>query len=622
MKKLRTHGGIRKPIFRIFGSIAVVLLALTGCSSGSGNSSPTSSSGNAPGKSANTATFAEPPNTVPNWIWPFSPLADFSVSNSSDLQYLLFRPLYWFGNDGKAEVSDSLSLAAEPVFSNGGKTVTVKLKDYKWSNGTSVTAQNVMFWYNMLKAEKKNYAAYTPGQFPDNVVSVSTPDAKTIVFNTDKAYSQQWFLYNQLSTITPMPDAWDMTAANTKGDCATNESGCAAVYKYLISQSKDLPTYATNPLWQVVDGPWKLTKFNADGHITFVPNPTYSGPVKASLKEFIEVPFTTDDAEFQVLRGGNTIDVGYLPTQDLQAAKPANTGPAEAGPNPLSANYKLAPWFLYGVNYFPINFNNPTVGPIFKQLYFRQALQSVVDQPAILSSAAKNYGVETTGPVPLYPDSPLISQTEKNNPYPFSIANAKKDLTDNGWTVNAGGASVCAKPGSGAGECGAGVAAGAKMDFNLQYASGNQTITTAMQSLKSNAAQVGITLNITPAPFNTVTGTAIPCSGKTCTWQMGNWGGGWVYAPDYYPTGEVLWETGAGSNSGSYSNPAIDKLILNTTTQSGTAVMQAYENALAKDLPVIWQPNYTYSLTEVANGLQGATTQNPYSAINPEEWHY
>jgi peptide/nickel transport system substrate-binding protein len=160
------------------------------------------------------------------------------------------------------------------------------------------------------------------------------------------------------------------------------------------------------------------------------------------------------------------------------------------------------------------------------------------------------------------------------------------------------------------------------MDFNLQYASGNQTITTAMQSLKSNAAQVGITLNITPAPFNTVTGTAIPCSGKTCTWQMGNWGGGWVYAPDYYPTGEVLWETGAGSNSGSYSNPAVDKLILNTTTQSGTAVMQAYEDALAKDLPVIWQPNYTYSLTEVANGLQGATTQNPYSAINPEEWHY
>lgn len=622
MKKLRTHGGIRKPIFRIFGSIAVVLLALTGCSSGNGSPNATTASANAPGKAANTATFAEPPNTVPNWIWPFAPIADFSVSNSSDLQYLMFRPLYWFGNDGKAEVNDSLSLAAAPVYSNGGKTVTIKLKPYNWSNGTAVTSADVMFWFNMAKAEKTNYAAYVPGQFPDNIVSATAPDAKTIVFNTDKAYSQQWFLSNQLGQITPMPAAWDMTAANTKGTCASSESGCAAVYKYLIAQSKDLPTYATNPLWQVVDGPWSLKSFNSDGHITFVPNTKYSGPVKPTLKEFIEVPFTTDSAEFNVLRGASTIDVGYLPTQDLSSPRPANTSPGQAGPNPLSANYTLAPWNLYGINYFPINFNNPTVGPIFKQLYFRQALQSTVDQKGILTSAAKNYGFETTGPVPLFPDSPLISATEKSNPYPFNIDAAKKYLTDNGWTVASGTAATCSKPGTAAGDCGAGVTAGQKLSFNLQYASGTQTITTAMQSLKSNAAQAGIILNISPAPFNTVTGTAIPCSGKTCTWEMGNWGGGWVYAPDYYPTGETLFQTGAGSNSGSYSNAAMDKLISDSTTQSGTAVMQAYENALAKDVPVIWQPNYTYSLTEVANGLKGATTQNPYSAINPEDWHY
>jgi peptide/nickel transport system substrate-binding protein len=533
----------------------------------------------------------------------------------------MYRPLYWFGNNGATGVDDSLSLAQEPVYSNGGKTVTITLKPYKWSDGTSVTSTDVMFWYNMLKAEKANFAAYTPGQFPDNVVSASAPNATTVVFNTDKAYSQQWFLANQLSTITPMPQAWDMTAAGVKGDCATNESGCKAVWTYLTAQSKDLPTYATNPLWQVVDGPWKLKSFNADGNNTFVPNPTYSGPVKASLKEFIEVPFTTDDSQFNVLRAGTTIDVGYLPTQDLTAPKSATTSPAEAGPNPVK-NYTLAPWFLYGVNYFPINYNNPTVGPIFKQLYFRQALQSIVNQPGILSSAAKNYGVQTTGPIPLYPSSPLISSVETNNPYPFSVSAASKYLSDNGWTVKAGGVTTCTKPGTGAGECGAGITSGQPLTFNLQYSSGQQTITTAMQSMKSNAAQVGITLNIEPAPFNTVTGAAIPCTGATCTWQMENWGGGWVYAPDYYPTGELLWATGAGSNSGSYSNPAIDKLIQDTTTQSGTAVMQTYENALAKDLPVIWQPNYTYSLTEVANGLQGVTPQNPYSALNPENWHY
>ena len=619
MIPLRTHGGYRKRVFRLLGLVTVVFLALTGCTSGN---TTNNNSANAPGKAANTATFAEPPNAVPNWIWPFSPIADFSVSNISDLQQLMYRPLYWFGNDGKAEVNDSLSLAAQPAYSNDGKTITIKLKDYKWSDGTAVTSTDVMFWFNMAKAEKTNFAAYVPGQFPDNIVSATAPDATTIVFTADKGYSQQWMLYNQLSQITPMPPAWDMTSATAKGDCATNVSGCAAVYTYMISQSKDLPTYATNPLWQVVDGPWQLKSFNSDGHITFVPNTKYSGPVKPTLKEFIEVPFTTDAAEFNVLRGASTIDVGYIPTQDLSSPRPTNTTPDQAGPNPLSANYTLAPWNLYGINYFPINYNNPTVGPIFKQLYFRQALQSVVDQQGILTSAGKNYGFETTGPVPLFPASPLISSVEQKNPYPFNISSATKYLTDNGWSVTSGQAATCTKPGTAAGECGPDIKAGQALSFTLQYASGNQTVTTAMESMKSNAAQAGIILNIVPAPFNTVTGTAIPCSGATCTWEMGNWGGGWVYAPDYYPTGETLFQTGAGSNSGSYSNPAIDKLILASTVESGTAVMQAYENALAQDVPVIWQPNYTYSLTMVANGLKGVTPQNPYAALTPENWHY
>ncbi|WP_094770448.1 ABC transporter substrate-binding protein [Microbacterium gorillae] len=603
-------------------TLVAASLALFGCSAGStASSSSSTTSGAAPGKSTNTISWALPPATVPNWIWPFSPIADFSVTNS-EMQLMMYRTLYWYGDNGKTGVDDALSLAQEPSFSSDGKTITIKLKDYSWSNGEKVTSHDVLFWINMAKAEKANYAGYTPGQFPDNVVSATAPDDSTVVLTTDKAYSQQWFLMNQLSQITPMPEAWDMTSATAKGTCSTAESGCAAVYAYLNAQSKDLPTYATSKLWSVVDGPWMLKSFNSDGHVSFVPNTKYSGPTKAQVKEFNMVPFTTDSAEFNVVRAGSTLDVGYIPTQDIAQAKSATTAPDQAGPNPLSANYRLMPWFLYGFNYFPINFNNPTVGPIFKQLYFRQALQSIVDQQSVITSAAKNYGVQTTGPVPLFPDSSLISATEKNNPYPFSIDNATKYLTDNGWTVVKNGTTTCTKPGTGSGECGAGIASGAALTFSLPYASGSATIDTAMASMKSNAAQVGITLNLKPEPFNSVTSTAVPCSGSTCTWEMGNWGGGWTYAPDYYPTGELLFATGAGSNSGSYSDPALDKLIADTTTQSGDAVLQAYEDYMAKNVPVIYQPNYTYSLTEVANGLQGYDTNNPYGAITPEEWHY
>jgi peptide/nickel transport system substrate-binding protein len=604
--------------YRLGLGLAVAALVATACTSGGSDSG-----GNAPGKAAGTATVALPPNTVPNWIWPFSPLSNFSVVNAGVFQEQMYRPLYWFGDSkGGPSINPDLSLADLPAYSDGGRTVTIKLKPYSWSNGEKVTGADVLFWINMEKAEKTNYAAYVPHQFPDNVTSATAPDPSTVVLKLDAAYSQQWFTYNQLGQITPMPMAWDVTAAGTKGTCATSVSGCAAVYRYLITQTKDLPKYATNPLWQVVDGPWKLASFNADGHVSFVPNTAYSGPQKPTLKKLVLAPFTTDAAEFNVLRAGQTLDVGYLPTQDVAAAKPEGSPPDQAGPNPLSSNYSLAPWFLYGVNYFPLNFNNPTVGPIFKQLYFRQALQSLVDQKSIIRAAAKGYGVPSTGPIPTSPDSPLVSPLEKQNPYPFDVNAAKTYLTGHGWTVVPGGTSTCARPGTGPTDCGAGVKAGQKLAFSLQYASGIQTLATAVQSLKSNAAQVGIQLTLSSAPFNTVIGTAIPCSGPKCTWQMGNWGGGWVYAPDYYPTGELLFTTGAGSNSGSFSDPTVDALIRDTNVRSGTQPMLAYEDALARELPVIWQPNYTYLLTEAANGLQGVTPQNPFGAITPEYWHY
>ena len=92
----------------------------------------------------------------------------------------------------------------------------------------------------------------------------------------------------------------DRTASGPS-DCTDTVSDCKAVYTYLDSQSKAMSSCASSPLWSVVDGPWKLQSFNADGHVTFVPNKSYSGPVKPTLTQFKEVPFTTESAEYNVL---------------------------------------------------------------------------------------------------------------------------------------------------------------------------------------------------------------------------------------------------------------------------------------------------------------------------------
>ena len=71
----------------------------------------------------------------------------------------MYRPLYWFGQNGQPVVNNSLSLANQPTVS--GQTLTITLKHYMWSNGTPVTAQDVMFWLNMELAVPANYGAYT-----------------------------------------------------------------------------------------------------------------------------------------------------------------------------------------------------------------------------------------------------------------------------------------------------------------------------------------------------------------------------------------------------------------------------------------------------------------------------
>jgi peptide/nickel transport system substrate-binding protein len=604
----------------LFGSVVLAtLLVVAACGGNSGSAKAS------PGKASNTVNWAEPPASTPNWIWPFYTSGNNSVINA-EMITMLYRPLYAFGHGNNANISDSLSLAQEPTWSSDGKTATITMKgNYKWSNGQPVTAQDVLFNLNMYKAEKANEANYVPGYIPDNIVSDSAPNATTLTITTDKAYSQHWFLYNELSQLSPWPAAWDVTGPGQTSDCATNESDCSAVFNYLNAQSKDQSTYATSPYWSIVDGPWKLKSYNSDGNVSMVPNPSYAGPTKASLKQFNMLPFTTDAAEFNVLKSGKTLDVGYIPTQDLSHPHPEGASPLTAGPNPLSPSYTLSPWFLYGFNYMPLNFNGPQAA-IIDQLYIRQALQSLVDQNGIITSQAKGYGVPTLGPVPTVgsPDS-LLSSGEKGNLYPFSVTHAKQYLQENGWTVKANGTSTCSKPGTAPGDCGPGIAANTGLTFDLPYATGNQTITAAMESMKSNASQVGINITLRGETFDTVvTNYSTACSSGTsaCNWTMANWGGGWVYGPDYYPTGETLFQTGAVANAGSYTDPQVDQYISQSITSNDQAPFLNYEQALAKNLPVLYQPNYTYALNEVGNGLGGVTPNSPLAFIFPEEWHY
>lgn len=578
--------------------LPLVALLLASCGSGT-------SGGNR--LAGGTATFAEGPNAKPNYIFPLTSGGYFSVANLSQFQYLMFRPLYWFGQDGKVVLNSSLSLASDPVYSDGGKTVTMKLKGWKWSDGTKITSRDVEFWMNLLKANVGSWAAYAPKEFPDNVVTMNFPDDQTIVFTLDKAYGSYFFTYNELSQISPLPQhVWDKTSDTSPvGDYDRDAKKAVDVYKYLDGQSKSVGTYNTNPLWAVVDGPWKLKSMTTDGHVAMVPNPGYSGPVKPTLAEFDELPFTTDTAEFNVLHSGG-VDYGYIPNQDVDQRSSLK-------------NYTFAPWVGWQITYFPENFGNPKNGPIFKQLYFRQAMQRLVDQPTMVTNIFKGYATPDYGPVPIKPASVYADSFEQNNPYPYDPVAAAKLLSDNGWTVNAGGVSTCTNPGTGTGQCGEGVKMGAKASFNLQYASGSVVTDQEMQVIKTAFSKAGIQLNLSQAPFDTVIATAF---GTNPNWEMANWGGGWIFAPDYYPTGDEIFSTGAGSNAGLYNNATNDANTVASTQSNDVNSLYTYEDFLAKDLPVVWIPVNDAQLSMVKKTLHGWEPQDPILQLNPETWYY
>ncbi len=561
-----------------------------------------------------TATFAEFPQAVPDYIFPLTPSRYLNVANVYQFQYLMYRPLYWFGDDGSVQLNQGLSLADPPQYAGDMRSVTITLKHYTWSDGRPVTTRDIQFWINLVKAVPNSWGGYVPGEFPDNVSSVTLNSATSMTLHLTQAYGSYFFTYNQLSQLIPIPQhAWDREqATGPVGDYDATTTGAQAVFSLLDAESKSINTYNANPLWQVVDGPWKLRSIDSAGNVRMVPNPMYSGPVKPHLTEFDEVAFASDAQELGRLTAtsGTPIDYGYLPFEDVsQKAAVANAG------------YTFAPWAGWEATYIPENWTNPSSGPMFQQLYFRQAMQLLDDQAALIQKAFAGYAQPLYGPVPQVPASSFVDAVEDTDHLPYNPAQAVALLQHHGWTVNPGGVSTCTDPGSGPTQCGAGIPAAAPASFHLEYVSGAPTLDAEVTQLKSDFSQAGIQLNLSTNTLDAVYANASPCvKGRSCTWDMEYWGGGWVYFPDYYPTGDIAFATGAGGNYNGYKNVNTDQLIRASQTSDDLHALYAYEDYIATDLPVIWMPNSDVQLSEISTSLKGALPQDPLLQIYPENW--
>src|SRR5260370_34497790 len=129
---------VAHPVMKMAVCAVVGATALAACSKSSNNNvAPTikGAFGSVPAQTgtphAGTITVAEPPGATPTWIFPVTPGANGSVYTAYSFQYEMRRPMNWFPNGDQVKEPPAMSLAGEPTWSNGDKTVSITLNGWK-----------------------------------------------------------------------------------------------------------------------------------------------------------------------------------------------------------------------------------------------------------------------------------------------------------------------------------------------------------------------------------------------------------------------------------------------------------------------------------------------------------
>ncbi len=618
----RRHG---RRLLRLGAALGVGSLLLAACSS-SGSNSSTSNNGSSGQKTSapvvsgkpikgGVASYALPLSEEFSWMLPLENQANYE-DYESNVEGGMWRPLFYAGGPGRTGINYKLSIGQKPVYSHGNTQVTVNLnKGWKWSDGTPVTTSDVRFFFELEKAAAKagKYAPYVPGEMPDDISSVTYNGPYQFTVHLTHAYNPQWFTGNQLTWVYPLPrQAWDKTCATCAvGHNAATPSGALKVFDYLYGQSAKLATYATNPLWKTVDGPWVIKSYNPTTyHTVMAANPHYTGPGKPHLAGYQIYTFSSATAELDAVRSG-TVDFGYIPF--------SSTGQISYF---KGRGYHVAPWQYFYNEDIELGYTGPWKA-LVSQLYIRQALQHLVDENLYLKQGLHGYGLADYGIAPNYPGSTAVSPALRSDPYPYSISAATKLLAAHGWAKGSGGIDVCERPGTASNECGAGIPKGKAFSIPFMYQTGSPSFLAEVEAFVSAAKQAGINVPLNGQTETSMYSIAGVCKPGPCNWGLAG------YSSFMWDFGQYEVIPGGGNQfgkgnywAGGYNSATAQKLISAVHDHAGTQSLYAEENYLSKNVASLWWPLADYEIVVAKGNLGGFYPLNPYANYQVSNWYF
>ena len=475
-------------------------------------------------------------------------------------QVLLFRPLFWIGQNVSIDYSRSIGTGITVSPDNTVYTVTMR-PDYKWSDGTPVTASDVAYCFNLIKTWGTKYGYYGIGGLPTAVKAFTVLSPTKFSVTLTHPANPIYFELSGLAQLRPLPaHAWKAYSPT-----------------FLDHHQTDLSVLS------VVDGPYKLTKFQLNQFARFERNPVYSGHM-SSLDTFIIQYFSSEAALFAALKTG-AIQIGPLGFTQYDAAGQL-------------ANLKTYDWNWASFTYIFFNFRNPTVSYFMKDAKVRQAMQSLIDQPLMNQALYHGHAHVGYSPVPPIPATYLSPRAkEPGYGFPYNPTKAAAILDADGWKMVNG---VRQKNGH-------------KLAFTYGVSSDFNIAVRQALILQQDCLKAGIQMSLRVAPFSVLLADVFS---KSASWDATTFG--WIYYPNFYPLGDGNFGTGGGANFGNYSDPKLDAFIKETETVPGNKGIYDYQDYAAESMPALWLDTNS-TIIKYQPNIQGVTDfLNPVWNFGPE----
>jgi peptide/nickel transport system substrate-binding protein len=472
---------------------------------------------------------------------------------------LLFMQLIWINRFHKIDYSRSLvSAIATP---DDGKTYSISLRPWHWSDGVPVTAADVAYTLKLVRQLGTTWPGLGAGGMPDIVSSLAITNPTHFIVTLKRQVNPNWFILNGLSTLVPVPaHIWSRYTLDE------------------IWQNQSSPAF-----FQTVDGPLLIKKLVFGQYAEFVPNPAYDGE-KMHFSRFIMKFMDSEDSEMQAVESGD-LDMANVPFPLFAMAQHL----------PGLHIVTLEPGYSW--NELIPNIANPT-SSYFADVRIRQAMADAISQPRLIALAMHGQGDEVFNAVPPIPASFLSPAARAGNyPVGYDPQKARALLEAAGYAPGADG--IMQKN-------------AARLAFTILVPAGQELRIEIAESIQQDLRAVGIEMKVHQVEFNQVLALLV---GAPAGWQA------ILLATTVspYPTGESSFVTGAYYNNNGYTDHTMDKLITASTDKPGMNGLFAYEDYAAEQQPVIFLPVEKYSVL-VRNGLHGVNDFiNPLGYWSPEQ---